>query len=84
MLGMDAPAARPIRLGCFDVRDGAVVLADEALPIAVEADAASGAVTGVFTWPVAMGRRDRPMALDTLLLSDSIRSPRRPLAVSSS
>jgi hypothetical protein len=42
MLVMDMSAARLIRLGCFDVRDGSVVVADEALPVAVEVDGVSG------------------------------------------
>jgi len=53
MSRMDLLDARPIRLGCFDVRDGAVVVADATLPIVAEADAASGAVRRVFTWPLA-------------------------------
>ena len=60
------------RLGCFDVRDESVVLADEALPLAVEIDSVSGAVRRVFTWPVSSGLRGRPVALDVLILGDSV------------
>jgi hypothetical protein len=72
MLVMDMSAARPIRLGCFDVRDGYVVVADEALPLAVEVDGVSGQVARVFAWPVLPELRDRPMTHDVLVLGESI------------
>lgn len=69
---MDSSAARPVRLGCFDARNGLIVVADQSLPIAVEVDGASGRVAGVFTWPVLPGLRSRRTALDVLVLEESI------------
>ena len=63
---------RPIRLGCFDVGNGSVVVADEPVPVAAEFDRASGAVIRVFSWPVLNDRRDRPAALDLLISGSSI------------
>ncbi len=67
----DVPG-RPIRLGCFDVRNGSVVIADESVPVAAQFDRASGAVIRVFSWPVLHDRRDRPVALDLLVRGNSI------------
>lgn len=58
---------RPIQLGCFDVRNGSVVVADDSLPVAAEFDIASGMVIRVFTWPLMKDLRDRPTALDVLV-----------------
>ncbi|HEY1619571.1 MAG TPA: hypothetical protein VGG25_18255 [Streptosporangiaceae bacterium] len=69
---MDAAHVRPVRLGCFDVGNGSVVIADESLPFAVEVDSASGQVAGVHTWPILAARRDRPVARDILILGDAI------------
>ncbi len=69
---MDSAAVRPIQLGCFDVRDGTVVVADESLPVAVEADAVSGSVTRVFSWPPSPRHRGRAAALSILSLEGSI------------
>jgi hypothetical protein len=69
---MGSAAARPIRLGCFDVRDGSVVIADDSLPVAVEADGVSGSVTRVFSWPLSPRHRGRAAALSVLSLEDSI------------
>jgi hypothetical protein len=69
---VDAAHARPVRLGCFDVGDGSVVIADESLPLAVEVDGDSGQVAGVHTWPILSARRDRPVARDILTLGDAI------------
>ncbi len=63
---------RPIRLGCFDVGNGSVVVADESVPVAAEFDRASGAVIRVFGWPIPNDRRDRPVALDLLIAGSSI------------
>ncbi len=63
---------RPIRLGCFDVRDGSVVVADDAMPVAAEFDSASGAVIRVFTWPLLADLRDRPTALDVLISGTAV------------
>ena len=63
---------RPIRLGCFDVRDGSVVVADDAMPVAAEFDSASGAVIRVFTWPLLSDLRDRPTALDVLISGTAV------------
>jgi len=69
---MGNAAARPIQLGCFDVRDGTVVIADDSLPVAVEADAVSGSVTRVFSWPLSPRHRGRVAALSILSLGGSI------------
>ena len=69
---MESVAARPIRLGCFDVRDRSVVIGDDSLPIAVEADGASGSVNRVFSWPLSPQHRGRPVALSILNLERSI------------
>ena len=63
---------RPIRLGCFDVWNGSVVVADESVPVAAEFDRASGAVIRVFSWPIPNDRSDRPVALDLLMCGSSI------------
>jgi hypothetical protein len=54
---MDSAAPRPFRLGCFDVRNGAVLAADESLPIAVEIDASTGETVRVFSWPLSEDHR---------------------------
>jgi hypothetical protein len=59
---MDSAAPRPFRLGCFDVRNGAVLAADESLPIAVEIDASTGETVRVFSWPLSENHRGRPAA----------------------
>jgi hypothetical protein len=69
---MGSAAARPIQLGCFDVQGGSVIIADDSLPVAVEADAVSGSVTRVFSWPLSPGHRGRAAALSILSLEDSI------------
>jgi hypothetical protein len=69
---MQNAAPRPIKLGCFDVRNGSAVIADVSVPIAAEIDGDSGAVARVFTWPLADGLRSRPTALDILLRDESI------------
>ena len=63
---------RPIQLGCFDVRNGSVVVADDSLPVAAEFDSASGMVIRVFTWPLMKDLRDRPTALDVLISGTSL------------
>lgn len=63
---------RPIQLRCFDVRNGSVVVADDALPVAAEFDSASGTVIRVFTWPLMKDLRDRPTALDVLISGTSL------------
>jgi hypothetical protein len=68
----DGAAARPLRLGCFDVRNGSVVVADHSLPVAAEIDGDSGAIVRVFTWPLVDDLRGRPSALDILLSDESI------------
>ena len=70
VVGMSAN--RQFRLGCFDASGGSVVLADDGLPLAVEIDGMSGAVRRVFTWPVSPELRGRPVALDVLLLGESV------------
>jgi hypothetical protein len=72
MLGMENAPSRPIKLGCFDVRNGSVVIADMSLPIVAEIDGDSGAVVRVFTWPLAPDLRSRPTALDIFLRDQSI------------
>ena len=57
---MDSAAPRPIRLGCFDVRDGRVFAADDSLPVATEIDAATGEMVRVFSWPLSGEHRGRP------------------------
>jgi hypothetical protein len=57
---------RPLDIRCFDVRDGRVV-ADGVVPLAVEADLATGRVSGVWTWETAAGRRGRRVATDVVL-----------------
>jgi len=63
---MDSAATRPLRLGCFDVRNGTVFAADESLPVAAEFDAATGETVRVFSWPLSRDHRGRPVALDIL------------------
>lgn len=67
---MATSAARPFRIGCFDARDGSVVLVDDSLPLAVEVDGVTGEVTQVLTWPVSPRLRDRPVAHDVLILGE--------------
>ena len=62
MPSMDSAAPRPIRLGCFDVRDGRVFAADDSLPVAAEIDAATGEIVRVFSWPLSGEHRGRPTA----------------------
>ena len=69
---MDSAAPRPIRLGCFDVRNGRVFAADDSLPIAAEIDAATGETVRVFSWPLSGDHRGRPTALDILARDDSV------------
>jgi hypothetical protein len=69
---MDSAAPRPIRLGCFDVRNGRVFAADDSLPIAAEIDAATGETVRVFSWPLSGAHRGRPAALDILARDDSV------------
>lgn len=69
---MASIAARQFRLGCFDVRNSTVVVADGSLPLAAEVDGASGAVIRVFTWPLSPRHRDRPVALSVLALGGSV------------
>jgi hypothetical protein len=68
---------RPIRLGCFDVRNGSVVVADDSVPVAAEFDRASGAVIRAFSWAILNDRRNRPAALDILISGSSMRTPLR-------
>lgn len=72
MPGMGFSASRPFRLGCFDVRDGLVVAADESLPLAIEVDAGTGQVAQVFSWALSPSLRSRPVALDVVAAEDSI------------
>jgi hypothetical protein len=72
MLVVGIPAPRLIRLGCFDARQGVVLIADQSLPVAVEVDGFSGQVIRVFTWPLSPGLRDRPTALDVLISGKSV------------
>jgi hypothetical protein len=69
---MDSAAPRPLRLGCFDVRNGTVFAADESLPVAAEFDAATGEPVYVFSWPLPGDHRGRPAALDILGRDDSV------------
>jgi hypothetical protein len=69
---MDSVAPRPIRLGCFDVRNGTVFAADDSLPVAAEIDAATGETVSVFSWPLSGDHRGRPTALDILGRDDSV------------
>jgi hypothetical protein len=69
---MDSAAPRPLRLGCFDVRNGRVFAADDSLPIAAEIDAATGETVRVFIWPLSADHRGRPAALDLLARDDSV------------
>lgn len=69
---MDSVAPRPIRLGCFDVRNGTVFAADDSLPVAAEIDAATGETVRVFSWPLSGDHRGRPTALDILGRDDSV------------
>jgi len=69
---MASVSERPIQLGCFDARNGSVLVADDALPIAVEFDSASGTVIRVFSWPLRKDLRNRPTALDLLIAGSSI------------
>jgi len=69
---MDSAAPRPLRLGCFDVRNGIVFAADESLPVAAEFDAATGETARVFSWPLSRDHRGRPVALDILGGDDSV------------
>src|SRR5450755_1927718 len=69
---MASAAARQFRLGCFDVRDSRVAVADESLPLVAEVDGASGAVIRVFTWPLSPHHRGRPVALSVLALDESV------------
>ena len=69
---MDSAAPRPIRLGCFDVRNGRVFAADDSLPVAAEIDAATGETVRVFSWPLSGDHRGRPAALDILARDDSV------------
>jgi hypothetical protein len=69
---MDSAATRPLRLGCFDVRNGTVFAADESLPVAAEFDAATGETVRVFSWPLSRDHRGRPVALDILGRDDSV------------
>jgi hypothetical protein len=69
---MSESAARPFRLGCFDVWNGSVAAADESLPLVVVVEAGSGLVQQVLTWPVSPRLRGRRTALDVLLTEDSI------------
>jgi hypothetical protein len=72
MPAMNTAAPRPIRLGCFDVRDGSVFAADDSLPLVAEIDAATGQIKRVFSWPLSGGHRGRPTTLDILARDDSI------------
>lgn len=69
---MDSSAPRPIRLGCFDVRNGTLFAADESLPVAVEIDAATGETVRAFSWLLSGDHRGRPAALDILGCDDSV------------
>ena len=69
---MDSAAPRPLRLGCFDVRNGTVFAADQSLPVAAEFDAATGETVRVFSWPLSGDHRGRPVALDILGRDDSV------------
>ena len=69
---MDSEAPRPIRLGCFDVRNETVFAADDSLPVAAEIDAATGETVRVFSWPLSGDHRGRPTALDILGRDDSV------------
>jgi hypothetical protein len=69
---MDSAAPRPIRLGCFDVRNGRVFAADDSLPVVAEIDAATGETVRVFSWPLSGDHRGRPTALDILARDDSV------------
>jgi hypothetical protein len=72
MPAVESTAARPFRLGCFDVRNGAVFAADDSLPVAAEIDAGSGETVQVFSWPLSPQHRGRPVALDILARDESI------------
>jgi hypothetical protein len=63
---MDSTAPRPLRLGCFDVRNGTVFAADDSLPVMAEIDAATGETVRVFSWLLSEDHRGRPSALDIL------------------
>jgi hypothetical protein len=69
---VESTAARPFRLGCFDVRNGAVFAADDSLRLAVELDPASGETVRVFSWPLSPRHRGRPAALGILARDHSI------------
>jgi len=69
---MDSAAPRPLRLGCFDVRNGTVFAADESLPVAAEFDAVTGETVRVFSWPLSGEHRGRPVAFDILGRDDSV------------
>jgi hypothetical protein len=58
---------RPLHIGAFDVRDGRVVAVDRDVPLAVEADLATGQVLGAWTWEPAPGRRGRLVVSDVVL-----------------
>jgi hypothetical protein len=64
--------ARPLRIESFDVRDGRIAAVDGAVPLAVEADLATGRVLGVWTWEPAAGRRGRPVATDVILTGTGV------------
>lgn len=69
---MESAALRPFRLGCLDVRNGAVFAADDSLPVALEIDAASGETLQVFSWPLSPQHAGRPAALDILARDGSV------------
>src|SRR4029453_712467 len=58
---------RPLHIGAFDVRDGRGGAVDGVVPLAVEADLATGRVSGVWTWETAASRRGRRVATDVVL-----------------
>ena len=69
---MDSVAPRPIRLSCFDVRNGTIFAADDSLPVVAEIDAATGETVRVFSWLLSGDHRGRPTALDILGRDDSV------------
>ena len=69
---MDSAVPRPLRLSCFDVRNGRIFAADASLPVAAEIDAATGETVRVFSWPLSEDHRGRPAALDILARDDAL------------
>src|SRR5215471_11395146 len=61
-----SPPPRPLTIEAFAVDGDRVVAVDAVLPLVVEADRRTGAVTGTWTWPLALEHRGRPTAHDVV------------------